>query len=143
MLEFNDFDLSTQWVRERLNPTMAALTGDEEVRQALVALNAILTGASSTFLIPDLFPGAPLDVFHVQGLSKESVELHAPGSGLLGQAGLSARALSAIGAALLQEMDATGNDMVRYPLKEAEVIIARSTVRDLILQATGITLLTD
>ena len=145
MLSFNDFELSTQWVRERINPTMAALVQDNDVRQALVALDAILADASSTFLIPDLFPGAALDVFHVQGLRNDPVELRLSDSDgahhQLAQ-GLSANALTAIGAALLQEMDSTGNDMMRYPLEDAEVIVSRLAVRDLILQATGITLLT-
>ncbi len=144
MLSFNDFELGAQWVHERINPAMASLVRESDVRQALSALNTIMADASSTFLIPDLFPGAALDFFHVQGLRDPAVLTTADqrlGAGLV-QDGLSANALSAIGAALQQEMDSTGNDMMRFPLEGSEVIVARSSVRALILQATGITLLT-
>ncbi|MGK9007677.1 hypothetical protein ACR6JC_24350, partial [Citrobacter europaeus] len=100
-----------------------------EIREAFEALAMVAKDATSTFLIPDLFPSVDLDVLYVYGAEEGSPATATENSGPDIALGLSAQALTAIGSALSAEMQVTGTDMVRYQTANAEIIVSRPGVR--------------
>ena len=143
MIEPKFFDSAATWVCSRADRDPQASAPAPEVAQALMSLAMAVEHAQSTFLIVDLFPGEDLEVLFVHDIDAASAELGATqNSGPALLPGLSVRALAAIGSALRREMHATKSDMVRYPGEGAEVIVFCPQVRELVLQATGVTLLT-
>jgi len=142
MIGHKIFDHAAAWVHERNVPSIGEAVPVSEIREAFEALAMVAKDATSTFLIPDLFPSVDLDVLYVYGAEEGSPATATENSGPDIALGLSAQALTAIGSALSAEMQVTGTDMVRYQTANAEIIVSRPGVRPLVLQATGTTLLT-
>ena len=142
MIGHKIFDHAATWVHERSVPSIGEAVPVSEIREAFEALAMAARDATSTFLIPDLFPGVNLDVLYVYGAEEVGPATATQNSAPDIAPGLSAQALTAIGSALSTEMQSTGTDMVRYQAPNAEIIVSRPSVRPIVLQATGTTLLT-
>ena len=142
MIEHEVFEHAAKWVHARIPQEMGDSVHSRELVDAFSALAAITETATSTFLIPDLFPDVALDVLYVHDIASPNklTSVGDPANNLF--PGLSASALTAIGTAVIREMETTNSDMVRHELDGAEIIVSRPGVRHLILQATGTTLLT-
>jgi len=142
MIEHDVFEHAAKWVHARIPQEMANSVHIRELVDAFSALAAVTDAATSTFLIPDLFPDVALDVLYVHNIAgaDKLTSVGDPAKNLF--PGLSAIALTAIGTAVIREMETTNSDMVRHELYGAEIIVSRPSVRHLVLQATGTTLLT-
>lgn len=138
----DDFDKAVIWVQERISDELANTVSASDLKNTLAALNSMQTRASGTFLIPSLFPDVPLETLYVHDIGKRHYDTGGSHT-MLPPENISPAALTAIGTAIMKELNSSGNDMVHYPLDgEAEVIVFLPRVRSTVLHATGTTLLT-
>lgn len=135
----NEFDNAASWVLDRMSRDLVKTVSSNDLINAFAGLKALSAKASATFLIPDLFPGVPLEMLFVHDTCNTNRSKSE--TAVLGE--ISPLALTAIGSAIMTELQSTNTDMVQYPLGgEAEVIVFLPASRSTVLHATGTTLLT-
>jgi len=136
------FNLAANWVRQRKNVVLPSAS-EKEIEEALSTLHSLAAKCRAAIMVPDLFPGSPLETIFIPATSGDG--LSPTGSTkLLNETLVTIPALSAIGSALTAELERTGSDMVRYEFDDgAEAIAYRPEVQGTVLQATGLVLLND
>lgn len=140
------FDMAAEWVNSHLPSTFGSPSINSEIEHAFAMLNALITKAEATFLIPDLFPGVALEVLYLHDSNHPSIDhdIEESLAVLRSEGVLTASALTLIGSAIEHEMKKTGTDTVRYLVRDKSmVIVFVPAVRSVVLQATGTTILTD
>lgn len=135
-------DNAADWVKSRISHMPEPQASKSDIAGTLTTLNKLISEAEATFLVPDLFPLVRLETLYVHGCESTPSEPNA--SPLIGsQDKATAMALTAIGTAIVREMEQSGTNLLRFPLPNAcEVVVFLPEARSLVLQVTGTTLLT-
>jgi len=141
------FNQAASWVCQQQTLTMQPPVPEGEVAEALSALHGLATQCRAAIMVPDLFPGSRLETIVIPApAASGSHTASQTGSAKLLNSAAGARitvpALSAIGSALMAEMERTGQDMARCELDGgSEAIAYLPDVRGAVLRATGLVLL--
>lgn len=135
------FDHAAKWVHQRQNITMSNPAQEPEIAEAIATLCNLAEKCHAAVMIPDLFPGSALETIYIPPDGGDNVSVGG-GSQFLGASRITIPALSAIGVALVSELESTGNDMVLCDLDQGGQAIAyMPEVRNTVLQSTGLVLL--
>lgn len=142
MIKREDFNIAVNWILDRTPNTPDIHVTAEQILEAFNCVYSATQKAKASFLVPDLFPGTPLECLYIDNKLIENLQT-TPSNAMSFEC--SKEALIAIGHALYNEMLATGTDVVHKLISndKSEVIIFKQTARGTVLQATGITLLPD
>lgn len=134
------FNHAAKWVNQRQNVVLHPAVPEAAIAEALSGLHSTAGKCLAAVMIPDLFPGSRLEVIYTPPASNNNLS---PGSiAISSDHRITTDALSAIGAALTNELENAGNDMVLYELDGgAQAIAYFPEARDTVLQATGLVLL--
>jgi len=136
----DNLDAAVGWVQSRIPSSLACAVSAGELANAIGLLSALPERTTGTVLIPDLFPGVPLETLYVHATGKKHTQ-HMPLQETCNDTGL-CMALTAIGTAIAKELQDTKNDMCRHELDDgAAVFVFLPEVRPTVLQATGTALL--
>lgn len=138
MIERAIIDNATEWLMPRIPSALASTVAKADIVEALITLSE-LPNVAATFLIPDLFPKIDLEVLYVHDIDssiKDVIQKQKTDERC------SVPALTAIGAAIRNEMVVTGTEVMTFkPDGLAELIVFPPRVRAAVLHATGTTLL--
>jgi hypothetical protein len=123
-----NLDAIVGWVQSRSPSSLAYTVSASELASAIGLLSALPERATSTVLIPDLFPNVPLEMLYVHAARKKH-NRYTPLQEIHNDTNLSV-ALTAIGAAIAKELRDTGNDMCHHQFDDgAEVCSCPRCVR--------------
>lgn len=140
-MPYQKFDYAAQWVCQRQKNAMPDAAQGPEIAQTISTLCTLVGKCQAAVMIPDLFPGSALETIYIPADSSDKAT-SGEAAGFVGESLVTAPALTAIGAALLAELESTGNDMVLCNLDEgAQAIAYRPEVRNTVLQSTGLVLI--
>lgn len=135
-----NFDYVAKWVLQHHDLSIPVSATESEIAQSLATLHAAAGKCEACIMVPDLFPGAPLEAIYIPKFGPTRVSRGV-------EAALTANivtpaALSAIGNALAAYLQASDNNMVHYQFDDGpQAVIYFPAERSTVLQALGLTLL--
>lgn len=137
-----NFNTAARWVCKRQKFNMATSVTEQNISQALAALEALRHKCTAPLMVADFFPGVALETLYIPSTgNNRSATQSQPFDILPPEARVTTPSLSAIGHALLQEMQTEGNDMVVHEFDDGSKAIAYlPEVRETVFKATGISL---
>jgi len=139
------FEQAAHWVHSQAQSTSAIAATAPEIADAISTLHVLIGKCAVPMMVPDLFPGIALETVYVpKSNTRDDVKTSSSGEFNTGTSRVTAPALSAIGAAIVAQLERTGEDMVLYEFDDgARAIAYLPQVRDTVLTATGLVLLSE